>query len=297
MVPSIARRIRHCAAAILVGAAVPFGYCGMALSGVIVEPPEPPADYSFNIAGAVEKSKSTAINEAIHRDKDIRIDVTTMAVAARFTEALSILSQANDGNTFSTGTSLSEAIATTGNGNTGMTVINQAAGNSNNQGSSSSVAATSRPGEPVFSEAQAAIGQGNGGSAPGNEEGQGPIASLSNYVETVLSANAGTRAASISESINDNAGMTHVNQSVGTANNQANAVALATSLGSGGVILSDAALQQSNMALMVNEFAVVRSVAFIGSVAGNSGTVGVNQSAGSFANQANIVANGIAIVN
>jgi hypothetical protein len=79
-------------------------------------------------------------------------------------------------------------------------------------------------------------------------------------------------------------------------NNQGNGLSLALSFGGGGVVLSDAALGQSNSGHQVSEFAVLRTASMQGSVNTNNGIVGVNQAAGNFANQSNLVAVGVALI-
>lgn len=274
-----------------------------AMAGVTVQPPEEADDYGFELSASVSKSKTTAIIEAIQRDKDIRIDVANMAVAAQFAEALSVLSQSNDSAVATAHNSRSHTLSTTASGGSGLLVLNQAAGDTNNQGSSSSVAAVNQPGETIFAEAQVAIGQQNGstiGPIPEGGDGpfvNGPVTALSSFASLALTEVAVDRSAAVQASLNDNAGTSHVNQSVGNVNNQGNALSLAMGFGSGGVILSDVALGQSNVNMHISLFAIHRTATMTGSIQSNSGIVGVNQAAGSASNQANLVANGIAIIN
>lgn len=277
-------------------------WLAQAQAGVIVTPPDDPRSYDFEVSATVTKNKDTFVAESIQRNKDIIIDVQVMSVAAQFSEALSMLMQGNTGELYGALTARSDSIADSAIGNSGMTVVNQTSGNSNNQGSSSSVAATTEPNGQIFSEAQAAVGQVNGAViAEDNEDGEGEdilaLFALSGYIDQALTENATSRTATISNSVRDNDGLTHINQATGNANNQGNATALAMGIGAGGVLLNDAVLGQANLALSITEFAVERSVIVVSSIVANTGVVGVNQAGGNFANQANVVANGIAILN
>jgi hypothetical protein len=102
------------------------------------------------------------------------------------------------------------------------------------------------------------------------------------------------RDALIDNSINGNFGITDVNQSSGTHSNQANAVSGAVTM-SGGVALSESALGQENTSNNISEFDVTRTASILGSVDTNIGIVGVNQTAGNNANQANVVSFGAAV--
>lgn len=235
------------------------------------------ADVDVN--AVVTKDKDTFISESINRVKDVRLDVQVMSVAAKFSEALAVLNQSGQNIISESETSRTDSITGSVNGNSGITVANQSSGSLNNQGSSVSGTANAdaTSGGQVFSEAQAAAGQYNSSSS--------------------LTANVVTdRTASVDASLNDNVGILHANQSVGNMNNQGNGLALALSFGSGGVVLSDAALGQSNSGHIISEFAVLRTASMQGSVNTNNGIVGVNQAAGNFANQANLVAVGVALV-
>jgi hypothetical protein len=232
-----------------------------------------------DISATVSKEKNTIISEMITRNKDIRLDVQVMSVAAKFSEALAILNQSGQNTINESQTSRTDTVSGSVNNNSGITVANQSSGSLNNQGSSVSGTANAdaAPGGQVYSEAQAAAGQYNSSS--------------------VLTASIVTdRTAVIEGSLNENVGVLHANQSVGNMNNQGNGLSLALSFGGGGVVLSDAALGQSNSGHQVSEYAVLRTASMQGSVNTNNGIVGVNQAAGNFANQANLVAVGVALI-
>jgi hypothetical protein len=94
--------------------------------------------------------------------------------------------------------------------------------------------------------------------------------------------------ATITGSINGNAGVVGVNQNAGNMNNQANLVALSVGLGSE-FALSEASLGQVNSSNTVIEVQTVKFGRIEGSISNNSGIVGVNQSVGNMNNQASAV--------
>jgi hypothetical protein len=161
-------------------------------------------------------------------------------------------------------------------GNSGITGVNLASGNMNNQANAVSVAATASDDffffdKGAFAESQAASDQKN----------------AANAVKNVQSISFSSLTAS------GNSGITGVNQASGHMNNQANAVSVATStdrglfFNNGGVALSEADLGQVNAFNRVFNFGGV-SIASA-SVSTNSGITGVNQSSGHMNNQSNVV--------
>lgn len=137
----------------------------------------------------------------------------------------------------------------------------------------------------------------------------GPVVPGGNSVNTVDIL---FRDAVITESFNGNSGIVHANQSAGNMNNQANGLAIAVSIAGEGAALSEADLGQVNVLNSVGESDAVgstlefdedgnfvgvnpapiginKSVRLVSSVNGNSGIVGLNQTAGNLANQANNV--------
>jgi hypothetical protein len=101
------------------------------------------------------------------------------------------------------------------------------------------------------------------------------------------------REALILGSINFNRGIVGVNQSAGNINNQLNAATMAVSLDTG-VALGEADLGQFNTGCFffapqtVTEWETSKAAGMFGSVNWNRGVVGVNQTVGNMANQANI---------
>ena len=89
-----------------------------------------------SISATVAKEKDTVISESITRNKDIRLDVQVMSVAAKFSEALAILNQSGQNTINESETSRTDTVTGSVNNNSGITVANQSSGSLNNQGSS-----------------------------------------------------------------------------------------------------------------------------------------------------------------
>ena len=234
------------------------------------------------------KLKTVYVNEYIDIDKDVTIMVDVDVAPDRGSEAEALINQRNQDNEgcFNCAEKQDNIVGSVLD-NSGLTVVNQAAGNMNNQGSAISISVDVLPGQPpeespktggAFANAQAAADQRN----KGNRQDANELAEKS---------------ALIDGSINGNSGVIHVNQAPGNMNNQANALAMAVGFGEGNVALAESDLGQVNKDNSVNESAaegltpvgVNKQATIIGSIVGNSGVVGVNQAAGNMANQANVV--------
>lgn len=161
-----------------------------------------------------------------------------------------------------------DSITASVNNNTGITTVNQASGNMNNQGVA--IAFAFAP---------------NGRSGFADSIAAGTQIMTRNIVDTI---NIPFRDANITRSINNNTGITAVNQAAGNINNQATAISIAFA-GGNGVALSEALLGQVNTGNSVIESNVVKSTSITASINGNTGIVGVNQAAGNMANQSNVV--------
>jgi hypothetical protein len=116
-----------------------------------------------------------------------------------------------------------------------------------------------------------------------------------NLVDTI---NLLFRDAAIANSFSGNTGVLGFNQSPGNMNNQVNLVSLAVALTDSGVALSEADLGQFNLFNVVEEsdsigdpggVGINKSASILASLNNNTGIVGLNQSAGNMANQANVV--------
>jgi hypothetical protein len=162
------------------------------------------------------------------------------------------------------------------NDNKGVVGVNQAVGNMNNQANVVAIAASK------LQASESWWGWGSKGFAHAQT-----AASQENKWNDLLEF-CGLKVDLIKDSINNNKGIVGVNQTSGNMNNQLNQVALAVT-GTTYVALSEADLGQKNAYNEGFQYGVARLDTICGSINGNKGIVGVNQSAGSMNNQANVV--------
>lgn len=243
------------------------------------------------------KDKDTYVTENIYREKAVFLQATIAPEVTKMSEALSMANQWTGGNEMSEAfTRRTDTITNAVNSNTGLTILNQTAGDLNNQASSASGAANAGNAGVVYSEAQSGAEQNSKGNTL-SEQNLTWFSSDPNGIDG--DPNAPTRlagkTATISNAIKNNLGVVHVNQSVGNMNSQANTLALATSFGEGGIVITDAVLGQQQTGNQVTEYNVLREAILTDAVKNNTGIVSLNQSAGSLSNQANVVAIGVAI--
>jgi hypothetical protein len=189
-----------------------------------------------------------------------------------------------------------DIIVDSGNGNAGIISLNQSSGNNNNQGTIVSVAIDAEP-PPAPPPPPPPPGPppppapNNSGFAHASA-----AATQSQTLNNIDTVNLLYRDATITNSLNQNEGLVYANQSTGNMNNQMNVLSLAYSLASSGVALSEAALGQFNTSGRVGESTSLTGTVGINklsrisnSMNDNVGILGVNQSTGNMANQANIV--------
>lgn len=245
------------------------------------------ADVDFD--GFVFVQKDIDIQRDIDIDKIVDIDVNVVVDVNKAAEADTLINQTNFDNYACE--NCAEKLDWIGNsiiGNTGVVSVNQAAGNMNNQGNAVTIAIDQSlpipPDDPVpdpvdpggFADAEANVDQRN----------------FDNFVD---SGNIVFRTAILTNAVNLNVGVTHVNQATGNANNQANALTAALALADGGVALSETALGQLNTDNVVAEADVLKTAEIVLSVNNNAGVVGVNQTSGNLGNQANVITLGAAV--
>lgn len=218
------------------------------------------------------KEKDKFVFEQIDKFKFVDIFVEVFLDAERAAEAEAIANQDNTFNFVDEGENeTTDDISNSVNSNEGVTSVNQSAGDMNNQGTAISFAEALDGSSFAFADAQASAQQ-------------------INQFNEVISGPDEFRTASIAGSINENTGVTAVNQATGVLGNQLNAVAVAVA-GDFGVALSEADLGQFSNDNFVEQFEFADYTATItSSVNNNSGVTAVNQSAGNMANQANVVA-------
>lgn len=280
-----------------------------------------PAFADVDLRADVDLDKDVNISERIDTNVRVQLDLDVISNPAKFAEAISLANQQVSNNE-GCGNCAEKSDLITGSAlnNVGMTSINQAVGNFNNQGTLVSAAVDIDGGltppddtpddsddnppatDAGFAEATSAADQRIGtdtGFSGGGERGN----NFPDAGNRINSVNILFRDATIDGSFNGNEGLTYGNQSAGNANNQLNTLTLAFSLAEdGGVALSDSELGQANANNFVGEstqndspfdeaanVGINKAATMSGSMNGNIGITGVNQSVGNFANQANIV--------
>ncbi|HWA46346.1 MAG TPA: hypothetical protein VHA10_24220 [Hypericibacter adhaerens] len=278
-----------------------------------------PASADVDVHVTVNKTKDITVSEFITISKTVLIDVTTNVTYHSAAEADAIVNQTNNDNTVThTVIQLKNApdsdepppeqqlnnfglrkvasITNSINTNTGIVNVNQDVGNMSNQGNQVALAVSTpantgnQNARPVLTNSQSESDQSNYDNHVVEIEHPNP--------ETDFFTSPYNESASIDGSINGNIGVVNVNQNAGNMNNQANSEALAVALDLAGVALSEAALGQVNTdnagsdetgsgSAGVFEAGVNKLASATGSLNGNTGIGGVNQSAGNMANQAN----------
>jgi hypothetical protein len=277
-----------------------------------------PASATVNVYATIDKFKDITVTEHIIINKQIQVIARVVSNPTSVAEASAIINQENSNNRACE--NCAEKLDTIENSitsNSGIVVTNQSAGNNNNQGSSIAIAVDfggggAPPPTPStdysFANAQASVEQQNGQPyypvigvplvdlVPPTDQ---VCCELGNYIDAV---NLVFRDALITGSINENTGVVHVNQATGNNNNQANGLAIAVGLRpGGGVAIAEADLGQFNTCNTVLEsndagasgdlqVGINKDATITGSVNDNTGVIGVNQTVGNMANQANVVA-------
>jgi len=282
-----------------------------------------PAIADVNVFIDYDKDKTITVDETISIYKTVYIEVEVDIEVERAAEAEALINQTNYSNRACENCAEKrDIIENSVNENSGVIDVNQAAGNMNNQGNAVSISVDDRfippdaPGESPkeggsYAQAQAAADQRNGSrlgpwvpTEPPGEEGNGfesgNLVDATNLLE---------KSASIFGSINANEGVVNVNQSAGNMANQANNLAMAVGFGEFGVAIAESDLGQYNIWNTVLESGeehdsvdaetpdgiVFKAARIDASINDNSGVVGVNQTAGNMANQANVVSFAVVI--
>jgi hypothetical protein len=258
-----------------------------------------PASAFVFVFADIEKTKDVEVTETITIQKTATIDVDVVLEATKAAESLALVNQENLGNSACENCAEKRGFITNSvTFNTGVTHLNQAVGNMNNQGNvlAASVDTGEEPTAPGddlgFANSEASMSQNQGFIWDKPDQLPGP--ELIFEPNIINSENILYREADISNSVNWNTGITGVNQGSGQAANQANSVSLAVSL-AGGVALSEADLGQHTICgNAVYETNTYKNVAITDSVNNNMGVTHVNQSAGNMANQGNNVSVAVA---
>lgn len=239
----------------------------------------PMADVDVSVE--INKDKGKTVTENVGIDKHVDINVNINIDVVRASEAEGILNQFNELNSVldrikesNETNNFSVEIVDSINNNLDIVGINLSSGNMNNQANMVSISTVLNEEDPPnFASSQASAEQIN----------------QNNYVDSRENTSTGPhKIDKILGSINENHSIVGVNQSSGNMNNQVNMVVIAVAENAL-VALSEADLGQRNAFNTVNEIGIVKVASIIGSINGNTGIVGVNQSSGNMNNQANIV--------
>jgi hypothetical protein len=266
-----------------------------------------PAAADIDVTGTVTYDKLVTITETLTKTKLVFLDVTVRRAGNTAVQANAVENQrignlptdgtgANNTATYDgTGVLCAVCVGQRGrpladfsaevtasiNDNSGVTQYNQDVGYGSNQKNLLSAALGL---QAVFAEANNASAQYNSGNTifetgrliP-QEEGPPRVALI--------------RQSLLVGSVNENVGLTQVNQNSGIFNNQLNSVALAIGFTNQvGVALAETDLGQWNTNQRTREFRTARVAGISDSVSDNTGIVMGNQAAGHMANQANKMA-------
>lgn len=233
------------------------------------------------VTAEITKTKDVFVFETLDKFKTVDIDVRTVVSPDRAAEALALANQRLQGNQTEFSSGHSTTINASILANIGVTNVNQSAGFLNQQGNLLSAAVDGGGGLDVdsFAEAQSSAEQLLGA---GFDSGEGNTIQLE-----------GENEAAITDSINGNAGVTAVNQSAGDMNQQLNGLSIGIAFadeGNDAVALAEADLGQFLVGNQVAYFGGGEVATLTNSVNNNTGVTGVNQTAGAFNQQANVVA-------
>jgi hypothetical protein len=267
-------------------------------AGLLVVGMTLPALADVVVRGDIDKFACIDVIQLVLIDKDITIAPVVKFTVPQAAQADSVVNQANTQDFACENCAEKYAyIYNSLNSNSGIINTNQAVGSFNNQGNVVSIAIdTNGPGGVT------PPSTGVTGSGFANAE---TAAQQINELDMIRSINILLRNATIDTSINSNQGIVGLNQSAGNINNQLNAITMAVAL-SGNGALSEADLGQSNVGIpfglifgsidtdtnvnqsIVYEYNTNKNALITNAVNSNTGIVGVNQTVGNMANQANI---------
>ena len=245
----------------------------------------------------VDKTVKIDIAELIAKLKLVAIVVIVRDEPEMFAESQTVFNQLQQFNRACTNCDEKvDSLVNSGNRNNGILSLNQANGNSINQGTAISVAFVNSSGN-FGNEGQAVIAVvGDDPQEPPDTPTPGASAFAESQVNgdqdivenTVKTVNVLFRTARIRGSINGNTGIAAFNQGTGNILNQQNAISIAAAVADG-VALSDATLGQNVANNTVNEAVIRKDALVAGSMNRNQGIVQGNQSVGNLGNQANVV--------
>ena len=280
--------MRNTTSRLAIAAALACGVIGPALADVTV-------------VVEVSKDKDISVTETISKDKVVDVDIFVDRLGDGAAEAQALANIDNqDQVILLNGVIYTSLLPDSVNDNIGLTQYNEAAGVLQNQANLAAAALTNTG--DAFANAQAEVEQVNGGTEVVVTP-QGPV--IVNHGNSSAASNSSFTATMfdplgpLDGSVKRNLGMTQVNQDAGIANNQTNAIAIAIGVDPVPgtlVALAESALGQTSSNNTINDTNNQRKATIAGSIINNKGITHVNQSVGTFADQANVVSVGTAVV-
>lgn len=240
---------------------VTFTVAALAMGGAAIAQAE--------VTALVEVTKEVGIlnAEALSINKTVTLTVGVEHELAGAAEAQAIASMTSLENSYElNGAQYNSQLSSSVLNHVGVLGLNQDTGNMANQANLLSASTTGVDGNKgTFANSQAEAAMVNGG---GDSELQ-----------------SGTATSAMAGSVRQSSGIIGVNQNSGNAMNQLTAVALAIGDESR-IALSEAALGQTTSASTLKLAGAHSSASISGSLVGNTGIIGVNQSSGNNGNQA-----------
>src|SRR3990172_1387911 len=230
------------------GSAMRYTVSRLAIAAAMAAGLAAPALADVTVTVDVSKTKDVSVVETITINKDITVTIGVTVDLDRAAEAMALVNQVITNNLVDRNVDVFQSVddqqllraavifqsigGVPGDGNAGVTGFNQDIGAMTNQGNIWSVALTEDddnlllPGSnqppDVFADAQAEVDQRIGGDDEGNR--------VDLQFDSDLGGEGFLFAANIEVSINENIGLTGVNQNAGNMNDQANAVAVGAGL-------------------------------------------------------------------
>jgi len=276
------------------------------VSGVLAVPAfTSSAMADVNVTVTVDKDKLTLVSVSVDITKDIEIDVTLNATAEGHAEANAEVNANSSNNTTilhlfdgEGDTNFTHRLATITdsiNGNLGVILqVNQDVGENANQGNLAAISFSdvqddpSTPGvvEAAVTHSEAAVSQV---SSNNNIEFFGSFPGFVTPDNGLLDDEDFHVRAEITNSVNANNGVVFVNQNAGQNTNQHNVLALSVGLDSAVALAEGDLGQESSNNDRIFDVASFKRDLIEGSVNGNTGIVGVNQSVGHNNNQATVI--------
>jgi hypothetical protein len=179
-----------------------------------------PAFADVEVNARISKTLDMTVTEHITVTKNVFLDAEVEITASKFAESDATANQGNDNvHACENCAERTDTLSGAGNNNHGVTTINQAGGNLNNQGSAVSAAidvGTGPPG-PNPGPADPTIGFAESSAAANQHNGGAPVEGAGGFNSSVETVNVVFRDALITGSIMSNTGIIYVNQSVGTS--------------------------------------------------------------------------------